>query len=66
MACTRHGRAIAASACIAVGVIASALVRRAGNGSATIDHGREAFLDERRERMRVARIALLAPNDRGA
>jgi hypothetical protein len=58
--------AIAASACIAVAVIASALVRRAGTGSAAVDHGREAFIDERRERMRVARIELLGPNDRGA
>ena len=62
MARTRHGRVIAASACIALGVVASALVRRAGNGAARVDPSREAFLDERRERMRVARSRLLAPN----
>jgi hypothetical protein len=57
---------IAASACIALGVAASALVRRAGNGAPRVDPAREAFLDERRERMRIARIQLLAPDDRGA
>jgi hypothetical protein len=57
---------VAASAAVTLGLAASALVRRAGGGAARVDPAREAFLDERRERMRVARTRLLAPNDRDA
>jgi hypothetical protein len=57
---------VAASAAITLGLVASALVRRAGGAASRADPAREAFLDERRERMRLARTRLLAPTDRGA
>jgi hypothetical protein len=56
----RNARIIAACACIAMGIVASALVRRAGSVQAPADPSRAAFLETRRERMRVARVELLA------
>ena len=66
MGSRRHARVVAACACIALGLVASALVRRAGGGPATADAGRDAFLEERRERMRIARDALIDPGARSA
>jgi hypothetical protein len=56
----RNARIVTACACVAVALVASALVRRAGARPASHDSEREAFLDERRERIRVARVQLLA------
>jgi hypothetical protein len=66
MGSRRQVRVVAACACIALGLVASALVRRAGNGHPDPDADREAFLAERRERMRAARAALLPASDRAA
>jgi hypothetical protein len=55
----RNARIIAACACIAVAVVASALVRRAGAAQTSADPSRDAFLEARRERMRAARAELL-------
>jgi hypothetical protein len=57
----RNARIATACACVTVALVASALVRRAGAGARSDDSDREAFLDDRRERMRVARLRLLAP-----
>jgi hypothetical protein len=57
---------VAAGAFLAVGLAASALVRRSARGHAAASPEREAFLDDRRERMRLARIELLAATDRVA
>jgi hypothetical protein len=62
----RKTRFVAAGAFLAVGLAASALVRRSARGQAAASPEREAFLDDRRERMRRARIELLAPTDRVA
>jgi hypothetical protein len=64
MGSRRQVRLVAACACIALGLVASALVRRAGTGPTAPDADREAFLEDRRERMRAARDALLAASDR--
>ena len=66
MGSRRQARFVAACACVGLGLVASALVRRAGSGSATADTEREAFLADRRERMHTAREALLAASDRTA
>jgi hypothetical protein len=62
----RKARFVAAGVCLAVGLSASALVRRSARGQVVPSSEREAFLDDRRERMRLARIELLAPTDRVA
>jgi hypothetical protein len=66
MASRRQTRIVAACACAALGLVASMLVRRAGNGGDLAGAERRAFLEDRRERMRVARIELLAAGDRSA
>jgi hypothetical protein len=63
MARRRQARFVAACACVALGFVASALVRRAGSAPATPDAEREAFLADRRQRMRAAREALLTASD---
>jgi hypothetical protein len=63
---TRKARFVAAGVCLAAGLAASALVRRTARGHVVPSPEREAFLDDRRERMRRARIELLAPTDRVA
>jgi hypothetical protein len=55
----RNARIVRACACAAVALVASALLRRAA-APGSPDPAREAFLDERRERMREARLRLLA------
>jgi hypothetical protein len=62
----RNARIVAACACVAVAVAASALVRRAGAAQMSADPSREAFLEERRERMRVASAELLGSRSAGA
>jgi len=57
---------VAACAGIAVGLAASALVRRTARRQVVPSPDREAFLADRRERIRVARIELLAASDRVA
>jgi hypothetical protein len=64
MGSRRQTRVVAACACVALGFLATALVRRAGGGTATRDAERGAFLADRRERMRTAREALLTASDR--
>jgi hypothetical protein len=66
MASRRQTRIAAACTGAAIGLVASMLVRRAGTGAAAPDPDREAFLESRRERMRAARGALVAANDRPA
>jgi hypothetical protein len=56
----RNARIVAACACIAVGIVASALLRRAGSVQTPADPSRAAFLEARRARMRDARVELLA------
>jgi hypothetical protein len=56
----RNARIVRAFACAAVALVASALIRRAAAAPDSPDPEREAFLDERRERMREARLRLLA------
>jgi hypothetical protein len=59
MAGHRNARVLAAGVCAGLALLASAIVRRAG--APPRDAAREAFLDERRARMRDARSRLLAP-----
>jgi hypothetical protein len=59
-------RVVAVGACLAAVVTASALVRRTARGHGAPCPEREAFVDEWRERMRLARTELLAPTDRAA
>jgi hypothetical protein len=62
----RKARFVAVGVCLAAGLTASALVRRSARGDVAPCTEREAFLDDWRERMRLARIELLAPTDRVA
>jgi hypothetical protein len=66
MGSRRQTRIAAACAFLAIGLVASMLVRRAGAGAPARDPEREAFLESRRERMRAARSALLDASDRSA
>ena len=59
-------RIAAACAVVALGLVGSALVRRGSTSVAPRDPEREAFLDARRERMRVARSQLQRATKAGA
>lgn len=60
----RNARVVTAFITAGLGLAASALVRRAGTGAQHVA-SREGFVADRRERMRVARLRLLAaPEDR--
>jgi hypothetical protein len=66
MALLGHRRVAAACAGVTIGLVAAVLARRVGARPGRPDADREAFLELRRERMREARVRLVAATNGSA
>jgi hypothetical protein len=66
MALLGHRRVAAACAGLTIGLVAAVLARRVGGRPGRRDAGREAFIELRRQRMRAARVTLVATRNGSA